>query len=110
MIKRLLLILLSFLPIYVSAQEITADEHTRVETVYGLQREMTGASPSAYKFEKVISSIWLSFIKTGNPNVKGLPKWEPFTEQNGVTMILDNKCYPLNHHDSELLKLSRPIW
>lgn len=75
-----------------------------------LQREMTGASPSAYKFEKVISSIWLSFIKTGNPNVKGLPKWEPFTEQNGVTMILDNKCYPLNHHDSELLKLSRPIW
>jgi para-nitrobenzyl esterase len=75
-----------------------------------LQREMTGASPSAYKFEKLISSIWLSFIKTGNPNVKGLPKWEPFTEQNGVTMILDNKCYPLNHHDSDLLKLSRPIW
>lgn len=75
-----------------------------------LQREMTGASPSAYKFEKLISSIWLSFIKTGNPNVKGLPKWEPFTEQNGVTMILDNKCYPLNHHDSDLLKLSKPIW
>lgn len=75
-----------------------------------LQREMTGASASAYKFEKVISDIWLSFIKTGNPNIKGIPQWEPYTEQNGVTMILDNKCYPLSHHDKELMELSRPIW
>ncbi|MCR5820780.1 MAG: carboxylesterase family protein [Bacteroidaceae bacterium] len=75
-----------------------------------LQREMTGASASAYKFEKLISSIWLSFIKTGNPNVKGLPKWEPYNEQTGVTMILDNKSYPLQHHDRDLMKLSRSIW
>lgn len=75
-----------------------------------LQREMTGASPAAYKFEKLISSIWLAFIKTGNPNVKGLPKWEPYHAETGVTMILDNKCYPLRHHDKELMKLSRPIW
>jgi len=75
-----------------------------------LQREMTGASPAAYKFEKLISSIWLSFIKTGNPNVKGLPKWEPYNEESGVTMILDNKCYPLNHHDRELMQMSRSIW
>ncbi len=40
-----------------------------------LQREMTGATEKAYKFEKLISSIWLAFIKTGNPNVKGLPLW-----------------------------------
>lgn len=75
-----------------------------------LQREMTGASESAYKFEKVVSGIWLSFIKTGNPNTTDIPKWEPYTAQNGVTMILDNKCYPLQHHDDELMQLSRPIW
>ena len=75
-----------------------------------LQREMTGASPAAYKFEKTISSIWLAFIKTGNPNVKGLPKWEPYNESTGVTMILDNKCYPLQHHDRELMQMSRSIW
>lgn len=74
------------------------------------QREMTGGSESAYKFEKVISSIWLSFIKTGNPNVAGLPKWEPYNDQNGVTMILDNQCRPLSHHDKELMQLSRPVW
>ena len=38
-----------------------------------LQREMTGASDRAYKFERLISSIWLAFIKTGNPNTKGVP-------------------------------------
>lgn len=75
-----------------------------------LQREMTGASESAYKFEKVVSSIWLAFIKTGNPNTKGVPTWEPYNEKTGVTMILDNKCYPLKHHDKELMQLSRPIW
>lgn len=74
-----------------------------------LQREMTGASKAAYKFEKVVSSIWLSFIKTGNPNTKGVPAWEPYNENTGVTMILDNKCYPLQNHDKELLDMSRPI-
>ena len=75
-----------------------------------LQREMTGASPAAYKFEQLVSSIWLAFIKTGNPNTKGLPKWEPYNEQTGVTMILDNKCEPRQHHDRELMRMSRSIW
>ena len=75
-----------------------------------LQREMTGASPAAYKFEQLISSIWIAFIKTGDPNVKGLPKWEPYTAETGVTMILDNKCRPLQHHDRDLMQMSRSIW
>ncbi|MCR5313132.1 MAG: carboxylesterase family protein [Bacteroidaceae bacterium] len=75
-----------------------------------LQREMTGASEKAYKFEKLISSIWLAFIKTGNPNVDGLPKWEPYNEKTGVTMILDNTCQPLQHHDDDLMKMSHNIW
>ncbi len=75
-----------------------------------LQREMTGASEKAYKFEQLISSIWLAFIKTGNPNTKGLPKWEPYNAETGVTMILDNKCEPRQHHDRELMQMSRSIW
>jgi len=75
-----------------------------------LQREMTGASKKAYQFEKLISSIWLSFIKTGNPNTKAVPRWEPYSEETGVTMILDNKCEARQHHDRELMQLSRSIW
>ena len=70
-----------------------------------LQREMTGASPEAYRFEKLISDIWLAFIKTGNPNTLAIPEWKPYDEQTGITMILDNTCYPLSHHDKELLDL-----
>lgn len=70
-----------------------------------LQREMTGASPEAYRFEKLISDIWLAFIKTGNPNTPAIPEWKPYDEQTGITMILDNTCYPLSHHDKELLDL-----
>jgi para-nitrobenzyl esterase len=75
-----------------------------------LQREMTGASAKAYAFEKVISDIWLSFIKTGNPNTPAIPKWEPYDETNGTTMILDNECMPVYHHDRELMQMSRSIW
>ena len=75
-----------------------------------LQREMTGASEKAYKFEQLISSIWIAFIKTGNPNVPGLPEWKPYDEQSGITMILDNECKPVSHHDRELMQMSRSIW
>jgi len=75
-----------------------------------LQREMTGASPAAYKFEQVISDIWLSFIKTGKPSAKGVPNWEPYNSETGITMILDNKCEARGHHDRELMEMSRSIW
>ena len=75
-----------------------------------LQPEMTGASSAAYKFEKLISSIWIAFIKTGNPNVKGIPNWEPYNDETGITMILDNRCEVRQHHDRELMQMSRSIW
>lgn len=32
------------------------------------------------------------------------------TEATGVTMLLDNKCQPVQHHDKELMQMSRSIW
>jgi len=75
-----------------------------------LQREMTGASKEAYAFEKVISSIWLSFIKTGNPNTNGVPQWKPYDSETGITMVLDNKCRAVSHLDRDLINMSNPIW
>lgn len=57
-----------------------------------VQREMTGGTKSAYKMEDIVSSAWISFIRTGNPNCKGLPEWKPFDEATEATMILDEKC------------------
>lgn len=68
-----------------------------------LMREMTGGTERAYKFQEVISDIWLAFIKTGNPNIKSIPEWPAYTAENGATMILDDVCTVRNHHDSKIL-------
>ena len=46
-----------------------------------------------------MSSAWISFVKTGNPNTKGLPEWIPFTSDKQATMIFDNECYIRYNND-----------
>lgn len=58
-----------------------------------LQREMTGGTPEAYQMQDRISSAWIQFIKTGDPNTHELPRWEPFEESKEITMILDNESH-----------------
>ena len=72
-----------------------------------VQREMTGSSESAYKLQEVISNYWLAFIKTGDPNVAGQPVWEPYNEETGPCMILDNTCVMKYNHDKALLELAQ---
>ena len=67
-------------------------------------REMTGSSERAYKFEDIVSSAWISFIKTGNPNTEGMPNWEPYNTETGPTMILDDVCQLVYNHDKELIE------
>ena len=58
----------------------------------GLQPEMNGATKEAYALADKMSSAWIAFIKTGNPNTKGLPQWESFNAETRPTMVFDNKC------------------
>jgi len=69
-----------------------------------MARTLTGGGKEAYELADKISSAWINFIKTGNPNCKGLPQWEPFTSENGATMIFNNTCKLLHHPDKELLE------
>lgn len=69
-----------------------------------VMREMTGSSERAYKFEDIVSSAWISFIKTGNPNTPGMPNWEPYNAETGPTMILDDECRLEYNHDKELIE------
>ncbi|HYQ58774.1 MAG TPA: carboxylesterase family protein [Draconibacterium sp.] len=68
-----------------------------------LARSLTGGGKDAYELEDKISSAWINFVKTGDPNCKVLPKWEAFTPKNGATMIFDNKCRLVHHHDKPLM-------
>ncbi len=42
--------------------------------------------PLDLSMEKTMSTYWINFIKTGNPNGAGLPAWEPYG--TGITMEL----------------------
>ena len=72
-----------------------------------VQREMTGSSDSAYALADIMSDYWISFIKTGDPNVAGRPKWDAYTEENGATMVLDNVCETRYFHDQKLIELNQ---
>ena len=75
-----------------------------------LRSDWTGNAAEAWKIADKMSSAWINFAKTGNPNVKGLlPKWEPYTAENGATMDFDNECRIVNNHDRELMNFIRPV-
>ena len=69
-----------------------------------LARPLTGGGKEAYELADKISSAWINFVKTGNPNAKGLPKWEPYNPETGATMIFDNNCKIVYNHDKKLME------
>ncbi len=50
----------------------------------------------------LMSSAWAQFAATGNPNVEGLPAWQPYTARNGEMMIFDYNCRIRNNPDRRL--------
>jgi para-nitrobenzyl esterase len=72
-----------------------------------LARTLTGCEKEAYALEDKISSAWINFIKTGNPDAKNLPEWDAFTAEKGATMIFDNECKVLYNHDKALIDFIR---
>ncbi|MFZ5940088.1 MAG: carboxylesterase/lipase family protein [Bacteroidota bacterium] len=75
-----------------------------------LRPDWTGNSEEAWILADKMSSAWISFIKTANPNVAGiLPEWERYTRENGATMLFDNECRIVNNHDRELMHFIKPV-
>jgi para-nitrobenzyl esterase len=70
-----------------------------------MARPMTGGREEAYTLADRISSAWISFVRTGNPNHEGLPEWEPCTVDGGASMIFDNVPMVRYNHDRALVDL-----
>lgn len=75
-----------------------------------LRPDWTGNTEEAWAMSEKMSSAWINFIKTANPNVEGvLPEWETYTAENGATMYFDTECRIVNNHDRELMNLIVPL-
>lgn len=68
---------------------------------------MTGGGKEARALADKMSSAWIHFARTGNPNAEGLPQWDAYTPETGATMWFDNRCEVKNNHDKELLDIVR---
>lgn len=49
-------------------------------------------SPEAKSLAAKVSTAWIAFARTGNPNHSGLPSWPTYDTQRRGTMVFDNHC------------------
>ena len=47
--------------------------------------------PEAYALAEKVSAAWVSFARTGNPNVPKLPKWPAYSVRSRDTMLFNNE-------------------
>lgn len=78
-----------------------ASHGSDIAFVFGNFTEAMPASAADKAVSKEISSYWVNFAKTGNPNGKGLPEWPAFTGTNPQVMNLNDpsKAIPVPNLD-----------
>ena len=65
----------------------------------------SGGTPEAFVLSKQISTAWVNFARTGNPNHDGLPHWPTYTAEHQATMYFDTPCGVRNNPEGEGLRL-----
>src|SRR5499427_755085 len=61
-----------------------------------LSRSVVGDGQDRYALAEKMSSAWVAFARSGSPNTKLLPTWDPFTGDKRATMIFNNECRAVN--------------
>jgi para-nitrobenzyl esterase len=65
----------------------------------------SAGSPDAFVLSKQISTAWVNFARTGNPNHQGLPLWPAYTAGTLATMYFDTPCEVRNDPEGKGLRL-----
>ena len=57
---------------------------------------MTGEGKDRYPLADKMSAAWVAFARSGNPNHKGIPHWQPFEAERRPTLIFGNDTRAVN--------------
>lgn len=75
-----------------SAGHYGAYHASEIAYVFGTGRNWEDADR---KLSEVMSSYWVNFATTGNPNAKGLPEWRKYDENKDLALGLGDEIQPL---------------
>ena len=67
---------------------------------------LTGQGPEARKMADILSSVWIAFAKSGDPNCSKVPNWPAFNPETRPTMNFDLEC----RLENDPLKELRLMW
>ena len=65
----------------------------------------SAGDPAAYVLNKQMSTAWVNFARTGNPNHSGLPHWPAYATDKRATMIFNAPCEVRNDPEAEGLNI-----
>ena len=65
----------------------------------------SSGDPAAFVLSNQMSTAWVSFARTGNPNHSGLPNWPAYTPETRRTMYFDAPCSVRNNAEGLGLSL-----
>lgn len=74
-------------------------------TLHHSKRELPEPTDEDLRLADLMSGVWAQFAHNGNPNTKGLPRWQAYTAKNGEMMVLDYRCHVRNNPDRRLQEI-----
>lgn len=69
---------------------------------YDERYQVKEGDPKAQIVSDRMSNLWMSFARNGKPVSEGVPEWEPYTKENGATLIIDNEYEMKYNFDRKL--------
>jgi para-nitrobenzyl esterase len=76
-----------------------------ISFVFGNFPDAMRPTPADRAVSDEMSSYWVNFAKTGDPNGKGLPQWPAFTNANAQVMNLNDPSKPMPVPNIEKLQV-----
>lgn len=68
-------------------------------------RSMVGPGPEPLQISDIMSSAWIAFARTGNPNTDRLPEWPAYDPENRATMVFDTESRVQNNPYDEIRRI-----